>query len=166
MKLFTRERILALLSEAPQRISGFADGLTSEQLHTAPEDDDWSVNDLLAHLRSCADVWEDAIERMLNEDRPEIRAISPVTWLKQTDYREQDFQSSLQAFTEQRAGLLRILEPLPEEAWSRSATVLSVGRSFEHTVHSYADRLARHERNHYRQLGNIVDSVRAHQPQH
>ncbi|MBX3065222.1 MAG: DinB family protein [Anaerolineae bacterium] len=39
------------------RLATITDGLTPAQLHTPPAADEWSINDVLAHLRSCADVW-------------------------------------------------------------------------------------------------------------
>jgi hypothetical protein len=92
-------------------------------LRTAPADGEWSVNDVLAHLRACADVWGGCIATILAEDDPTIRAINPRTWIDRMDYRELEFAPSLRAFTEQRAALLRVLAPLPPEGWSRAATV-------------------------------------------
>jgi hypothetical protein len=92
-------------------------------------------------------------------DHPTIRAVSPRTWIKSTDYRELAFASSLQAFSKQRDQLLALLGDLPDESWSRSATVLGGGRPFELTVHSYANRLARHERTHWRQVAKTVNAL-------
>lgn len=52
----TREEILALLEETPERITTATAGLTPAQLRTAPTTGAWSLNDILAHLRACADV--------------------------------------------------------------------------------------------------------------
>src|SRR5579885_3336060 len=121
--LLTPEQILTLLAATPTRLATLTDGLAPTQLHTAPNPDQWSANDVLAHLRSCADVWGNCIRTIIKEDRPTIRAINPLTWIKQTDYPELEFRPSLRAFTSQRAELLAFLEPLPPEGWSRTATV-------------------------------------------
>src|SRR5438270_1388745 len=104
-----------MLTEAPQRIAALTGYLEPAQLRTAPGPDEWSANDVLAHLRSCADVWGDCIAVILAEDRPTLRAIDPRTWIKRTNYPDLDFRPSLQAFTEQRAALLAVLEALPPE---------------------------------------------------
>jgi len=88
-----------------------------------------------------------------------IRAINPRTWIKRTDYLDLKFQPSLRAFTEQRGELLALLEPLPIEGWSRSATVTGAGAVLERTVLTYADGLARHERPHIKQIARIVSAV-------
>ena len=156
----TVEQVLALLAATPPRIAALAEGLTPAQLRTAPSDGEWSANEVLAHLRSCADVWGDCIATILAGDAPTIRAINPTTWIRQTDYPEQEFAPSLDAFTTQRAKLLALLGPLPPDDWVRSATVTGAGRPLERTVSSFAQRLARHERPHIRQIERALDAVR------
>lgn len=153
----TIEQVLTLLAAMPQRLAALTDGLTPAQLRTSPSPDEWSANDVLAHLRSCADVWGGCITTMIAEDRPTIRAINPRTWIKRTDYRDLEFRPSLDAFTTQRAELLAILEPLQPEGWSRAATVTGAGNVLERTVLSYAQWLARHERPHVKQIERIVN---------
>lgn len=153
----TADEVLALLAETPRRIDAITAGLTPAQLRAVPEAGEWSANDVLAHLRSCADVWGGCIAAMLAEDRPTLRAVDPRTWTRQTDYPDLEFRPSFAAFAAQRAGLLAVLEPLPEEGWSRSATVTGAGRVLERTVKSYAQWLARHERPHVRQIERITN---------
>jgi hypothetical protein len=160
-KLLPIQFILTLLTETPMRITALTAGLTTFQLHAAPDPGEWSVNDILAHLRSCADVWGGCIERIIAEERPTLRAVNPRTWIKHTDYPEQEFQHSLLAFKAQRAGLLAVLEPLPVESWSRSATVTGAGNILERTVQFYAGWLARHERSHLKPVERIVNLMRS-----
>ncbi len=158
-KLLTSAQALALLAQTPPRIAALTAGLQPDQLHTSPNHDEWSARDVLAHLRACADMWGSFIVAMLAEDRPTIKAVNPTTWIKKTDYLEQDFQPSLQAFTTQRAELLAVLEPLPPEGWSRAATVTGAGRVLERTVLFYAQWLALHERPHVKQIERIVTTT-------
>lgn len=159
-KSLTIEQVLTLLAETPPRIAALTAGLEPAQLRTAPNHDEWSANDVLAHLRSCADVWGSCIATIIAEDRPAIRAVDPRTWVKQTDYPELAFRPSLRSFTTQRADLLAVLEPLPAEGWSRTATVTGAGKVLERTVLSYAQRLARHERPHLKQIERVVNTMR------
>lgn len=155
----TIERILALLAETPPRVAGLASDLSPTHLRTAPRHDEWSANDVLAHLRSCADVWGDCIGAIIAEDGPTLRAVNPTTWIEKTNYRDLEFHPSLRVFATQRVELLAILEPLPIEGWSRAATVTGAGKPLERTVRFYAQWLARHERTHLKQIGRIVNTV-------
>src|SRR5829696_3639945 len=140
----------------PPRLEALTAGLTAAQLQTAPNEDEWSANDVLAHLRACADVWGGCIAAMIAENMPTLRAVNPRTWIKQTDYRDQEFLPSLRAFAVQRAELLSVLEPLPPEGWSRAAavtgaegaradgTVLRALAGWSRTAARQADRTHRH----------------------
>jgi hypothetical protein len=130
-KSLSHEQILTLLRATPPRIAGLTDCLAPDQLLAAPNPGEWSANEVLAHLRSCADVWGSCIAEIISEDGPTLRAVNPRTWIKKTDYREQEFLPSLQAFTAQRADLLALLEPLAPEGWSRSATVTGAGKPLD-----------------------------------
>lgn len=160
-KPLTTEQILSLLVEAPPRIAELTASLTAEQLQARPGRDEWSANEVLAHIRSCADVWGKCMATIIAEERPTLRAINPLTWIKQTNYLELDFRSSLHAFTTQRAELLAVLEPLPHASWSRAATVTGAGKALERTVQFYAQWLARHERTHVRQIEHLISGLRA-----
>ena len=153
------DKILTMLAEAPPRIAAFTSGLAPVQLHAKPSPDEWSANDVLAHLRSCADVWGDCIEVILAHDTPTIRAMNPRTWIERTEYLEQDFPSALRAFTKQRKKLMSVLEPLALEDWLRKATVTGAGKPLIRTVLSYAEWLATHERPHVKQIGRIVSTM-------
>ena len=78
-KPLTTEQILTLLAVAPARIAELTAGMAPAELRIAPAPAEWSANDVLAHLRACADVWGDCIAVMLAEDSPTIRAINPTT---------------------------------------------------------------------------------------
>ena len=159
-KLLPIEQVLTLLAEAPTRIAALTAGLAPDQLHTAPNQDEWSATEVLAHLRACADVWGSCIAVIIAEDKPTIRAVNPRTWIKKTDYLEQEFQPSLHAFAAQRTDLLAVLERLVPEDWSRSATVTGAGKPLIRTVHSYAESIAVHERPHVKQIQRIANTMR------
>ena len=156
-RALTIDEVLSRLAEQPKSIHALTKGLPRARLHDPPRRDEWSPNDVLAHLRSCGDMWGQYMATIIAEDHPMIRAMSPRTWIKRTSYPELEFAPSFRAFAKQRADLLALLRPLPKAAWSRSATVTGGGRSRELTVLDYARWLANHERSHVTQIARIVD---------
>ena len=166
MDAVSHKQILTILAQTPPRISALTAGLAPAQLRTAPNPDAWSANDVLAHLRACGDVWGTNIMTMLAEHTPTLRGVNPRAWIKKTDYRELEFRPSLRSFATQRADLLAVLEPLPPEGWSRTATVTGMiaGQVFERTVLYYAQWLARHERPHLKQIERIVNTIEQADP--
>ena len=148
-----------MLAETPPRLAATTAGLEAAQLHTALHPGEWSANDVLAHMRSCADVWGNCMATIITQDAPTLRAVNPRTWIKSTDYLEQEFQTSLQAFTAQRRDLLVVLEALAPGAWTHTATVTGAGAPLTRTVHTYAQWLARHEQPHIKQIGRIAKAM-------
>jgi hypothetical protein len=156
----TNDEILTMLAATPSRLADLTESLPPAQLLASPAPGEWSARDVLAHLRACADMWGKCIAEILSQDMPTIKAVNPTTWIKKTDYGEQEFIPSLQAFTAQRNGLLAVLEPLAPEAWSREATVTGAGKPLIRTVYTYAQWLANHERPHIKQIERIVNTLR------
>lgn len=150
------DQILIQLAEQPKTIASLTADVPRARLHRSLKPGAWSMNDVLAHLRSCSDVWGKYMADILHEDRPTIRAMNPTTWIKSTDYGAQDFASSLRTFTRRRAKLFTLLRPLPTEAWSRRATVTGAGKARERTVLEYAQRLANHERSQVKHVARLV----------
>jgi hypothetical protein len=155
----TIKQVLAQLAEGPARLAALTAGRAPAQLQTRPALTEWSFNDILAHLRSCSDMWGQAIATILAQDHPTLRAVNPTTWIKQTDYPRLEFRPSLRAFARQRAKLLAALKPLPAQAWTRSATVTGAGRPIQRTVLSYAQWLATHERSHLKHIARLMAAL-------
>jgi hypothetical protein len=149
--------IMAILPATVPRLRTLTDGLSPDQLRAPPEPDSWSVNDVLAHLRACNDVLGGAARRIIAEDHPSWRAMSPRTWQRKSGYHAWDFRDAFAAFAEGREALLEVLAPLSDEAWQRTASVtVPPGKVYERSVQYYGDWLAEHERGHVAGLPAII----------
>jgi hypothetical protein len=148
------EKVLQLLTETPGRITVAANRLSDDDLHWKPDKDSWSANDILAHLRACADVWSETIAAMLQKDEPILEDISPRDKLKEAGYGERSFQELFLSFVDQRRELLRALYDLELADWSRGALI----KERRHTVFSQARRMALHEVTHNEQLEGLANT--------
>ena len=157
----TSAAVLAILATTPSRLATATTGLTLAQLQTSPAADEWSVSDILAHLRACADVWGGCIAAILADDTPTLRAVNPSTWITRTHYRTLAFEPSLRAFTEKRTTLLTTLDALPAEGWARVAIVTGGGSPRATSVRDYGERMARHERAHVHHIQRLAHTLRA-----
>jgi hypothetical protein len=142
---------LFLLAETPLRIAHLTKSIEKARLQERL-DNQWSVNDILAHLRSCADVWGDSIDAMLTENIPILPDLHPRKWIKETNYLELSFHESFPTFVRQRQRLLMTLKKLSFEDWSRAATI--AGR--KHTVFTQARRMGKHEKEHCEQIESLL----------
>jgi hypothetical protein len=145
-------QILTTLKECPARIEAATKKIPTVRLHARTERENWSINDILAHIRSSSDVWGDSIERMLAAEMPTLPDIHPRKWMKQTDYPQLDFHKSFKAYNQQRKELLKILMKLSFDDWSRGAMI--GGRI--HTVFTQARRIAKHDSVHCDQIEGIL----------
>jgi hypothetical protein len=146
------EIYLKLLEETLHRLTKTTKSFDEARLQQRTNKENWSVNDILAHLRACADVWGDSIQRMLVEENPTVPYRHPRQWIKKTNYPQLPFHESLQTFTAQRKKLLKILKRLSSEDWSRAATI----KGREHTVFMQVRRMATHENAHCEQIESLL----------
>jgi DinB family protein len=158
--LLSADEIMAILPVTPSRIAELADGLTEAQLNAEPEPGEWPATILLAHLRAAQDVLGANIVRILREDRPAWKRLSPRERQRKSGYNERAFAAALDAFATGRAELLPVLEPLRPEDWERVAAVtVAPDRVLEQTARFFGDWLAGHELVHLDQFERTVRAV-------
>jgi hypothetical protein len=133
--------VIEILKATPGRIASASRGRSDKELNWKPAADSWSANEVLAHLRACADVWGESIMKILKQDNPTFRYVSPRTWIRKTNYLDLDFKASFLAFRKQREDLLKVLQSVPQEDWLRRANVKVATKLREEAVLSYAQRL-------------------------
>ena len=142
------DKALSLLAETSLRIANTMKGVDNALLQAKDHKKSWSANDILAHLRSCVDVWG-------AEDNPTLPDVHPRQWIMGTDYPAVPFRESFQAFADQREKLLITLRKLSFDDWSRGATI--GGRKY--TVCSQARRMAKHENEHCHQIESLLQGA-------
>jgi hypothetical protein len=148
--------VLKQLKATPRRIAALTRGLHDHQLTLKPSVDTWSANEVLAHLRACADVWGGSIMTILTQDHPTFRYVSPRAWIRKTNYCDLKFGVSFVAFTNQRKNLLKVLQTLAQDDWLRGASVKAATKIRRETVLSYGQRMAQHEAGHCEQIERIL----------
>ena len=159
MTQMNRAGVLEMLETTPRRIASATRRLSGSELNWKPAVDSWSMNEVLAHLRCCADVWGESIRKILKQDQPTFRYVSPRGWIKKTNYLELEFKASFLAFNTQRQELLKTLRAISAEDWLRRANVRAATKVREETVLSYAQRLANHESGHCEQIDRVLRAL-------
>jgi len=107
-------RVIELLKQAPVRVKKATDRVKTELLFVRTDEEPWSINDILIHLRVCSDVWGATIMTMLTEDNPTQRYRSPRALMKKPKYQNQEFAVALETYTQERQKLLKVLTNLDE----------------------------------------------------
>lgn len=145
-----------LLGETVARMEAVERRLAAAQLTLSPAPEGWSSNDILWHIRATADVYGEHISRILKEDEPSWRHVSPRARMKKARYDQLPFAESLAAFARQRTDLLTALESIPPEAWERIALVRVDQREWRLTLRERVSGMANHEKIHCAQMEEVA----------
>ena len=146
------DELLRALADTPRHVDALTRDLRDDRLQRRPGPEAWPANEILAHLRACADVWGGSIAKMIEQDHPTSRYVSPRTYIRKTSYATLPFRQSLAAFRAQRDDLVRTLTALDLAGWARGATFTGTTRGREATILGYVRRLVAHEHEHREHL--------------
>lgn len=145
---------LTLAEATPQRITAMSEGVDNALLIQAPAANEWSVLEILNHLRACEEVWMHSVHAMLAHKKPSLKEIHPRQWIKIANpYTSQTFADSLKVFTLRREALLITLRSLSLEDWAREALI----DHKTHTVFSHVRRMVLHEATHCEEIAAILN---------
>lgn len=144
------------LAQTAARVEAVARHLSAAQLTASPAPEGWSPNEILWHVRAVADVYGEQITRIVNEDSPRWRHVSPRARMKRARYDQQPFAESLAAFTRQRTDLLALLGSIAPEAWQRAALVRVGERESPMTLRERVRGMANHEEIHCAQMEQVA----------
>ena len=151
------KRVINLLKQGPLRIKKATDGVRLARLHVRTDEEPWSINDILIHLRACSDVWGETIMKMLTEDNPTQRYRSPRGFMKKPGYQEPEFAGGLGSYIQERKKLVKVLTDLDDNGWSRPGTYAGVTpRHRNQTVLTLAQRMVNHEGPHLDQIESLL----------
>lgn len=156
---FSFIEVMDILGTSPARLIAVAEGRPDDELHEPLEPGGWSARDILGHLRACQRTWSSYLVRILDEDHPRFRYVSPRSTIRQTDFLTLPYRDSVEGFAVDRERLLARVRTLEPADLDRTASVkVSGGRVQEHTAFSYAHRMAEHEREHVEHLERVMTS--------
>ncbi|MDH5507702.1 MAG: DinB family protein [Anaerolineae bacterium] len=153
----TTEDILIAMRSAPEIFVGLLHGITQQEAAAADMGgQEWSVIEILCHLR---DVEEIALQRnqsMLENDNPVIQGYDHLALVEERNYAEGKLGEALARFLDFRTKHIALLEALKPEEWLRRGqhTVIGEVTVFEHQVHNVG-----HDFNHAAQIARHLGKV-------
>ena len=149
------KQLIEDLAAVPKLIARLAAGRDETRLTFRADAKTWSASDVLAHLRSCAEVRGKWFAAILEREHPTVRAVSPRSAFRK--YVDRDFGVSLKEFTDERAALVKRLRGLDDAGWKRGLTFTGASpRSTEMNLAQNATALLLHERVHIEQIREVL----------
>ena len=113
--------LLDALKATPETLTGLLVGVSQEQARsTKGGDENWSVVEVVCHLRDAEEISLRRTIAMRDQDVPEIIGYDQKAYARDRDYRHTDLRTALAAFAAFRQQHLAVLAALRSEQWERS----------------------------------------------
>jgi hypothetical protein len=112
-------------------------------------DEDWSVVEVICHLRDAEERGLERMRAMRDHDEPFIPAFDQEQWAHERNYAAADLRAALAAFLRFRAQHVAELAALSPDAWERAGRHEEQGRI---TISSHTLHLVSHDAIHTAQV--------------
>jgi FMN phosphatase YigB (HAD superfamily) len=147
--------ISAVLRATPAALQNITDNLPRVAWSKRPFPDEWSLTEILCHLRDVElEVNLPRLERLVAEVNPFIAGQDTDRWAEERFYLHQDGQAALGRFAGARKSLLAMLAALAPEDWLRTARHTIFGPT---DLKELAGIIAAHDRLHIQQIQSILN---------
>ena len=118
-------------------------------------DENWSVVEVVCHLRDAEERGLERMRAMRDEDDPPLPGYDQEAWARERGYASADLREALATFLALRARHIAELQALPPEGWERTGRHEEQGRIsiWSHTLH-----LVAHDAIHAAQIARQLES--------
>lgn len=144
---------LALMADAPGRVSRLLAGVSAAQLPIHEGPGQWSMAQVVSHLADVEMAWGVRIRQILTMDAYVMDGFDQADWAARLPYNDWNAAESLALFTAQRRRNLTIWHSLSEADWRREAK--HTHRPGGESLRSIAQLIAGHDLRHDAQLARI-----------
>ena len=150
------DALIALMLSAPAAISGMLKQAQDPDLTRRPASDEWSLTEIICHLRDTeAEVNLARLRMLLELDEPFIPARVTDAWAVERDYNSQDMVEALRDFTSLRMQSVELLRGLTDE-WGRKARHAIFGPT---DLQELVKFMVEHDKLHIRQIYATIRQV-------
>lgn len=151
--------LIDALKSTPETLRGLLSQVTVEQARSARGgDENWSVVEVVCHLRDAEEISLQRMQAMRDQDRPRVSGYDQEALARERNYSEADLQTALNAFIEFRQRHIAALSVLATEDWERTGAHAQLGEItiFGHTLHKVS-----HDAIHCAQIARQILAVQA-----
>lgn len=148
--------LLDALKATPDTLAGLLAGISDSQARAATGgDENWSVVEVICHLRDAEEYFIQRMQSMRDQDNPSIIAYDQEALARERNYKAADLQVALAGFNTFRRQTIKEFSLLTPDQWQRTGQHNELGQItiFAQAVHHTAHD-AIHCAQIARQLGN------------
>ncbi len=148
--MLQRRQKISELQELPRFLRRFLLESDSHLRNLRPGEGGFSLTQQICHLRDLEQQgYLLRIQRILQEDRPELAEFNGEKVAKESDYHSQDPEAALESFERSRAASIALLAQLTEDQFLRCGRFGTFGMI---TMNQLIDMMLEHDRSHKAEL--------------
>jgi hypothetical protein len=142
--------VLEALKSTPEILISLLKGVTQERaVASKGGDEDWSVVQVVCHLRDAEEISLKRIRSMRDQDDPLILEYDQAALARERDYQSQNLSTALKDFVSFREQYVADLSALQPEEWNRTGRHNELGQI---TILSHVTHHACHDAIHCAQI--------------
>lgn len=149
-------RSIILLAGTPSKLHALMAGLSEEQLRRRPSQGEWSIKEVLCHLRDTTEIHELRMRRVVTEENPLLPAFDQEAYARDRKYQEEQTSTILPSFLEHRRAMVELVRGLPQDAWDRRGIHEETGPL---SLRDLVQGAVNHDLEHLAQLRRLRDGV-------
>lgn len=154
------EAVTAGLDAIVQVLRDVSKELTNAELRWKPAAEEFSVLELICHLRDIElEGYSARIRRLLDEDEPFLPDVDGTKVARDRDYNSENVGAALGSFAKAREANLRILSALSDRALSRAGMLEGVGPI---TIAELIEKMKEHDQGHHAEALKLKAALRSH----
>jgi uncharacterized damage-inducible protein DinB len=157
-KLASRLEIIEALRLLPERVSEEVKGLSEEELRFRPGEGQWSLKEVIGHLRDFAEIDHDRLCRMITQERPLLVGYDQEALVRERNYQEADLQVVLEELASCRRETVQVLTELVDASWTRTGRHQERGTF---SIRQHVEHLVRHEAMHLEHIRALKQQAAA-----
>lgn len=122
-----------------------------------PSPDDWSITEVICHLRDVEhEVHQARFRDLIAADNVFLPGVTADDWIEQRQYQLQDGRSALIEFLEARQQTIVMLAGIEEAVWNRKGQHAFFGPT---SLHELLNLVVQHDQAHFNQLVTLRHQV-------
>lgn len=137
------------LRRTPEQVSEMIEGVGEEELSREVVEGEWSVRDLLTHLRDAQGVLDFRVNLLVEEENPTIESKAVFEWATDDSARPATSREIFDTYRSSRRQTLEVLERIPLSEWWREGKHQEFGVV---SIKQQASYFATHELTHLPQI--------------
>jgi hypothetical protein len=119
-----------------------------------PADDEWSLTEVMCHLRDVEqEVHQARFRSLIDADVPFLPGVSADEWADERGYCFEDGQKAMDSFLTARQETLALIGELDEAMWQRQGRHAFFGHT---TMHELLYLVVRHDEIHWQQVQELL----------